>query len=410
MKFNIKIISMLLCVAGLFATSCSQMNDLHEKYLENGEIIYISKFDSLKINPGNGRVEFIYWLSDPKAKNVKITWNMGENSFQSEVSGTTSDHPGVFVVDNVNEGSISFEIVLFDANFLDKSIVDRYTVSVYGTGYTTSLDNRSIRSSAFDPDESLIINWVTGVYNNSIGTEITYVTSSGVIVDTIAKPGESFNNVTELLDVVRDSEFSFRTLYKPVDNCIDIFSTGSEQFTVIANKWTEPFLVPHILSAAEPYDLHVFHYDLGFPDCFGYTYNSSNAPTDNALGTAYRRQYGDEHGTILMFEGGGVPPNGNIGAIKVNDWMIYTVEVQDAGDYLVSAWVASTTTAGRYRLEIDKVPVDDSGPLPLLGGWSNYDWADYPTPITLSKGTHKIRFFVITAGFNIRALRFTYQP
>jgi len=391
--------------------ACDDMNSLHNKYLEEGEIVYMARFDSLKINPGYKKAEFIYWLSDPKGKNVEVNWAMGEAKFRAPVSVTTLDAPGRFVIEDMKEeGNLNFIIYVYDANFKERSMAENRTLEIPGERYVSSLNKRNLKFYTYDADDrSLKLDWVTFVNERSIGTELTYLTSSGIKVDTIAKPGALFSHVTVLEDVVRDSEFSYRTLYLPVANCLDIFSTQSEKFSVIANKWTEPMRGPHVFSAAEPYLLHIFNYDIGFPVSLGVTYNTTKTGS-NAAGTSYRIQYGDAGGTRLGFEGG-VPPLGNIGSIALNEWCIYTINVQDAGSYKVTTQVGTTGSAtARYRLEVDGVAFGDSGQLPNTGGWAAYQPADYPQLLTFIEGEHKIRFYVTATGFNIRSFTFTYQP
>ena len=415
MKINVKNIIIILLGVGILTAACSKMNDLHDKYMKGGETIYISKFDSLKIYPGKRQVQFVYWLSDPKAKHVEILWSLRQKSERRDISITTPDNPGIFTLDNLDEGSISFEMFNYDANYQEKSIVARYTVSIYGSIYESSLNNRTIRTYTLDAnDNKMVINWVSSTYENSVGTEIKYTTTSGVKIDTIAKPGVLFNNVTELNNIVNDSEFSFRTLYKPSATALDIFSTAVTSFSVIANKWTEPFKT-HSLSAAEPCTLHVFDYDIGFLSgsaaSFGITYNTTRT-AGSAAGINYRTNGGDASGTRLNFEGGtpvGTPPDGNIGSIGVGDWFIYTINVEDAGNYGVTAKTSSTSATGRLRLEIDGVSAGVVS-LPNTGALATYATTDFPNTLDLTQGKHRIRLYVEATSFNMRNLEFTHQP
>ena len=47
----------------IFTQSCSKMNDLHQKYLDEGEIIYGAKVDSVGMNSGKERAEFALYMT-----------------------------------------------------------------------------------------------------------------------------------------------------------------------------------------------------------------------------------------------------------------------------------------------------------------------------------------------------------
>jgi len=391
------------------------MNSLHDKYLEEGEIVYMARFDSLHINPGFRRTEFIYWYSDPKGKNVDVSWAMGEGRFRTPVGLTTPEQPGRFVIEDMEqEGNLNFVIHVYDADFNERSMPFHRTVEVPGKRYVESLNKRLLRVTMYDGDDrSLRLDWIPFVGERSLGTEVTYVTSAGVKVDTIARPGAIFNNVTELADVESRSELSYRTLYLPVPNCLDTFATPTSSVEIIPNRWTLPFRGPHVLSAEEPYLLHLFDYDIGFPVSSGVTFEAPTKANNHAAGTTYRRQYGDAEGTRLTLEGG-VPPLGNIGGLAVGEWTVYTVQVQDAGKYRVTATVSSSTAANadqsRYVLSVNGVEFGHSGPLVNTGAWGTYQTRDYPNLLTFSEGVNRIRFRVQATGFNIRSFLLTYVP
>ena len=58
MKWYIKVL--MFVFSGLTTMACSDMNDLHDKYLEQGETIYLAKFDSVKLYPGRYRARVDY--------------------------------------------------------------------------------------------------------------------------------------------------------------------------------------------------------------------------------------------------------------------------------------------------------------------------------------------------------------
>jgi hypothetical protein len=227
MKTFIKYI-VILSVVFLGTVACSDMNDLHDKYLRDGETVYIAIFDSFYVNSGYNAVEVRYWLSDPKAKHIAIYWNLKQDSIKRDIHVTTDDNPGTVLIENLEEGNISFEMYNYDADYEDRSIVMQRTVSVYGDFYKSNLSNRVIKDYLYNrADKTLTINWVSAVYENAVSTEIKYLTATGIEKDVVIPVTET---QTILTDVMELSIFEYRTLYKPEETCIDVFATD---YTVV---------------------------------------------------------------------------------------------------------------------------------------------------------------------------------
>ncbi|MGI6520420.1 MAG: carbohydrate-binding protein [Fermentimonas sp.] len=167
---------------------------------------------------------------------------------------------------------------------------------------------------------------------------------------------------------------------------------------------TRPFKGPHLLSAAAPYLLMAADFDFGGE---GNAYHDNEADDRTGQNGNYRRSNGDEYGTGVEVEGAGV----NVGYTNPGEWLIYTVEVQDAGDYLVEAQVAVPNTSGSFHIEVDGVNVTGTIGVPNTGGWGVYTWVSTPADkltINLTKGKHRIKYY-FDGGHNFKALRFTKQ-
>jgi len=168
---------------------------------------------------------------------------------------------------------------------------------------------------------------------------------------------------------------------------------------------TKPFNGPHILSAAAPYTLKSVDFDIG-----GLNYAYFDTSTGNLAGyagTNYRIQGGDNNSMDVDIQA----DMASIGYNAAGEWLLYTVEVTDAGNYLVSVEAAVDGAAPtRIRIEIDNVNATGTVTLPSTGGWGAWQWLNVTQPISLTKGKHKIKFFMEAANFNLRNLRFTYQP
>ena len=165
-------------------------------------------------------------------------------------------------------------------------------------------------------------------------------------------------------------------------------------------SYTSPFNGPHILQAGSAVEIMAADFDFGglgraFQDDAGNPLNDDS----------YRRGKGDVNGLAVEIEGGG----NNIGYINNGEWYQYTVDVKEAGNYLLNV---SLSAAGdsKYHIEVDNKDVTGSINVASNGSWSN--WMDHPSQpivLNLTEGTHKIKFFAEQASFNFRSLRFTKQ-
>lgn len=119
------------------------------------------------------------------------------------------------------------------------------------------------------------------------------------------------------------------------------------------------------------------HFDTGFP---GQSY--SDTSPGNGLGT-FRA---DEDVDIEVSSENGF----NVGEIVPTEWLEYTLEVAQAGRYRVDFRVASQSTGGRFRLELDGQDLTGTINTPGTGDWQN--WTTISTEVDLPAGTQVVRF------------------
>ncbi|MDR2038399.1 MAG: carbohydrate-binding protein [Bacteroidales bacterium] len=186
--------------------------------------------------------------------------------------------------------------------------------------------------------------------------------------------------------------------------CIDAanFDYRNFRFTYQKErKWeTKPFNGPHILSATTPCILKSVDFDKGGQ---GNAYYDTT-PTANH-NVSYRIDGGDSNSPDVDIQSDLL----GIGYIASDEWLIYTLEVQDAGEYLISAEVACTG-ASVCHIELNGINVTGPVSIPQTGGWAIWNWFDIQHPVRLSEGTHQIRFYFGTpVSMNLRNLKFTYQ-
>ncbi len=164
---------------------------------------------------------------------------------------------------------------------------------------------------------------------------------------------------------------------------------------------TRPFMGPHILSAEAPYELMSAKFDLGGQ---GNAFHDNDGHDASGQNGNYRVSNGDNSSTAVDIEGYGL----NVGWTNPGEWLLYTVEVVDAGEYKVDVQAASPS-ASSFHLELNGENVTGTINTPNTGGWGAYQWVTTPEDkltLNLTKGKHKITYY-FEGGHNFRSLRFT---
>ncbi len=97
----------------------------------------------------------------------------------------------------------------------------------------------------------------------------------------------------------------------------------------------------------------------------------------------------------------------NIGWTQSGEWLNYTVNAQQKGDYnLKIRYSVGTSSSGNVTVKLNGVTVINNFSLSSTGGWSNYRLGDLGK-ITMNQGTNVIQIYINT-GFNFSYLTFDY--
>jgi hypothetical protein len=125
--------------------------------------------------------------------------------------------------------------------------------------------------------------------------------------------------------------------------------------------------------------------------------------TPGNRGGAYRQTDVDIEGTTDS--GGGW----SIGRTRPGEWLQYTADVNATGTYRLELRVASASTGGTVRVEVDGVDVTGSLAVPNTGGWQAWRTI-LKEGIVLQAGRRRIRLVFVGAGTdgiaNLNFLRF----
>ncbi|MEO0630783.1 MAG: family 16 glycosylhydrolase, partial [Planctomycetota bacterium] len=148
-------------------------------------------------------------------------------------------------------------------------------------------------------------------------------------------------------------------------------------------------------AAVVPGRVEAENFDEGYP---GQVYLETDVSNN---GGAYRP---DEDVDIQATVGGGF----NVGWFDFGEWMDYTINVQQAGEYTVTARVASESSGGFFSLQINELPIGGLANVPVTGGFQN--WTEIEFPVSLPAGEQTIRFQNISfpgQEFNLDWMEFT---
>jgi hypothetical protein len=135
-------------------------------------------------------------------------------------------------------------------------------------------------------------------------------------------------------------------------------------------------------------------------------------PGYGAGNDSYADNDSDDHGETNYREGTGVDiykkATGYIvGYNQTGEWLEYTVNVKEAGDYTMFAAVASGSTSGAFKLSIDGDDITDEIAVPKNDGDNNYDdYGKVKANVKLPAGEHILRFTVTGDWMDIDYIQF----
>jgi endoglucanase len=99
----------------------------------------------------------------------------------------------------------------------------------------------------------------------------------------------------------------------------------------------------------------------------------------------------------------------NVGWIETGEWLLFTVMVDDSGEYSVDFRVASTGSGGKLQLLLNRQPLTSTIAVPNSGGWKNWQAISTSENISIPAGIHTLKLLFVQGGFNINFLRFNLK-
>jgi hypothetical protein len=203
-------------MTALAMTSCGDLYEMHQKYLDRGEETYIGMADSVRVNGGLNRVEIKWKLNaDPKINKCLISW--GNDLPPIEVPVTTPGL-GMSKIIDIAEGNYVFKIVVMSATG-KKSLEQTVAGSSYGNLYIARLPKKAIRSIATSA-AGATITWAPE--EGCIGVRLEYLDSSEALQNVSIEGNPATTLIT---DFKPGSEFKVYTLFKPEKEAIDVIAS-----------------------------------------------------------------------------------------------------------------------------------------------------------------------------------------
>ena len=130
------------------------------------------------------------------------------------------------------------------------------------------------------------------------------------------------------------------------------------------------------------------NYDLG---------GSGVAYYDNSTGNAFGHYRSDDVDIEAGLDG-----EQHIGSVEPGEWLEYSINVLETGEYDLSALIASNDSGGSLHFEVDG-EASSTTSFSNTGSWSN--WAETSnTTLELSAGEHILRVVIESGVFNINSI------
>ena len=243
-------------------------------------------------------------------------------------------------------------------------------------------------------------------YNNQVGIELENTTDTG--------GGKNIGYLdindwaTYNINVASTATYSFelRVASENQNGELNVYIDGQYNQTIsipVTNGWQNWQTITKDIDL--PAGLHTIKIQVTNP---GFNINWFNFIASNTSGLVIpgkieAENYAYTFGTQLedtSDSGGGQ----NVGYLDTNDILEYTVTVAATANYNFAIRVASLSTTGRINVLVDN-QIKKTFNLPVTGGWQT--WQTYNNTISLTQGTHQLKFEVVQSGFNLNWFNFT---
>ena len=217
MKKIIAIPFALTTVLVLFLAGCQKMEDFHEKYIKDGEIIYTTKMDSVITYAGYQRVQLKGILKDAfGVTQIIVYWNEGQDSLIQPYTRENDVDTVEIMVENLEEQSYMFDIYTSDGKG-HRSIKVQAFATAYGERFRSALYPRTVKTYYIHNADTLGMRFLPAE-ELELHSEVSYTDTTGqeVVLNVGTKKS------IELLPAFKEG-IKIRTWFLPEKTAIDSF-------------------------------------------------------------------------------------------------------------------------------------------------------------------------------------------
>ncbi|MDR2038690.1 MAG: discoidin domain-containing protein [Bacteroidales bacterium] len=212
------IYSTIVFISACLIVSCDDMYDIHQKYLDEGEEVYIGYPDIVAANGGFERIQLIWKLNaDPKIAECCIYWNDREDSLTVPVNRTDT---AMIQIIPLPEGKYIMEMVNKSRDGYC-SLFNTVSVESYGEIYRKGLYNRLVTSQVA-AENNITLQW--SLEEGCVGTKMSYINKNGQEKEVFIKADQT---TLVLDDYVSGGAFSYVSLFVPETSAIDTIATNA---------------------------------------------------------------------------------------------------------------------------------------------------------------------------------------
>ncbi|MCK3683619.1 DUF4998 domain-containing protein [Maribellus sp. YY47] len=223
-------LSAVVIVLSLFIFSCEDQNYLHEKYLKEGETVYIGKVDSMIAFPGNYRIKFRWRVgNDPRTTKTVIYWDERENSVEvplNAVADSTGRLWDETIIENMEENDYVFEFEMQDEQG-NISMSREITASVLGDLYSENIRKRGVEGIAKLETAEMEIQWNKVSNKELIYSVVEYEHDGNIIKQQV--PNE--DNSSYVGGLSTGDTIYIYSCYLP-ENGLDTFATAKVAYVM----------------------------------------------------------------------------------------------------------------------------------------------------------------------------------
>jgi hypothetical protein len=351
--------------------------------------VTIPTADRVTGRPGNKRAALELVISNDRVKSVKITRTDNNQSQETEVnfkSGTVTVY-----YTGLAEGGYPFSVVCLD-EYGNESVPVELYIQVYGEAYQSTLKIRPV-NVVTKFGNGYAIGWgvTSGIYS-----ALYYRNKQGIdVVKKIPVQDEA----TYLYDY-DGSGLSQITYYLPESTAVDTFYTEKAPYTGSVNDRAI------VLTSSGTVYIRPGDFDLGGD---GIGFHDSDATHQGDGGRDYRKNLGDYQSDAMDIEA----TAGNIGYTNAGEWLAYTVDVRDEGDYEIDWYISVNGSGAAAIIEVDGV---QSARYDMVNNSNWSDWRYYcernglaPPVFHLTRGSHVVKYLFTGGVHNYNGLKITFK-